>query len=339
MIRKSLIFLAIILSVILIWNLELVSYGVSQGYGQMRIIWGARPIDEVQEDPLVPDSVKQSLQFVREVVNFGVKEIGLEDRGNYQTYYDQQGKPLLFVVTAAQPFALEAYEWVFPIVGKVPYKGFFDPEDAEKELEEVQRMGYDAYIRNPSGWSTLGWFNDPILSGMLERSKGNLTNTILHELTHATIFVKDSIEYNENLATFIGDEATLQFLKQKFGENSSEYKTYIEEELDYEIFVNHILRGAAKLDSLYRDLENENVEAVKVLKKNDLIQKIVDNTDTLSFYHPDRFQWDEGVMPNNAYFMSFLRYQSQQGNFKSILKSEFNNDLKKYVMFLKEKYG
>ena len=118
----------------------------------------------------------------------------------------------MWVVMACEPFALKPKEWKFPIIGSVPYKGFFKKERAEALKAELEKEGWDVMVRNPGGWSTLGWFTDPILSKMLMRSEGDLANLIIHEMSHATIFVKDSVEFNENLATFIGDRGAELFL-------------------------------------------------------------------------------------------------------------------------------
>ena len=338
MIRKVLLIILVVLTITILWFFPLISYGVKQGLGQLRVVWNSRPIEEVRADTGVPDSIKQSLQYVREVVDFGVNEIGLKDEGNYQTYFDQKGMPVLFVVTGAEPFALKPYEWKFPVVGVVPYKGFFDKKDAEKERLRLLKLGYDADVRTPGGWSTLGWFKDPVLSNMLERSRGDLANVILHELTHATVFVKDSIEYNENLASFIGDEATLRFLKKKFGEGSSEWEQYHQDEEDINLYIRHILRGAEYLDSLYNSFGKISTEE-KQQQKELLIREILSSTDTLKFHHPENFRWKSDILPNNAYFMSFLRYRAKQDELKDILENDFNNNLRSFVKFLQEKYS
>ncbi|MGK7390960.1 MAG: aminopeptidase [Candidatus Cyclobacteriaceae bacterium M2_1C_046] len=338
MIRKIFLITGLILAILIIVNYGLIAYGIEQGIGQLQIVWGAKNIKEVINDPDVPDSIKYKLSLVEEVVDFGVREIALEDKGNYQKFYDQKGEASLFVVTAAEPFALKPYTWDFPVVGSMPYKGYFDSQDAEAEKTRLLDLGYDALIRTPGGWSTLGWFNDPVLSGMLSKNEGDLANVILHELTHSTIFLKDSITYNENLATFIGDVATEQFLINKFGAGSDELRIYKEGKEDFNLFVSHILRGADKLDVLYNKTSGYPVEDRAEFKEK-LIVKIIDNLDTVDFYNPEQFKWESEFLPNNAYFMSFLRYRAKQDLLQEQFTKEFNNDLKAYVEFLSEKHN
>jgi predicted aminopeptidase len=123
-------------------------------------------------------------------------------------------------------FQLKAYEWDFPLIGSFSYKGFFNYDQALEEEDKIRKNGYDTSIDEIAGWSTLGWFKDPVLSDMLDRSSGSLANLIIHELTHGTLYVKDNVDFNENLASFVGDKGALIFLRHKYGENSKEYHEY-----------------------------------------------------------------------------------------------------------------
>ena len=125
MIKKVLGVLGVALLVVILWNYELVYYALVQGKGQLSIVWKAKPVEVFLEDPATPDSIKQKLHFIGEVREFAVNELGLNDTENYTTMYDQQGKPLLWVVTGCEPYAFEAKAWKFPLVGEMPYKGFF----------------------------------------------------------------------------------------------------------------------------------------------------------------------------------------------------------------------
>lgn len=340
MIKRILLALLAILVVLFVIYHELVIYGIRQGAGQLNVMWKAKPVEEFLQDPSFPDTLKQKLVLIDEVRKFAIDSLGLKDTKNYKTLYDQQGEEIMWVVTASEPFKLKAKEWHFPILGSVPYKGFFNKELAFELREELISDGWDVSIRNPGGWSTLGWFTDPILSKMLERSEGDLANLIIHEMSHATIFVKDSIDFNENLATFIGDRGAEQFLIYKYGIESEEYKSYIGDDKDYLRFADHMLRGTEKLDSLYNSMrESDSLTLKKALKKQ-LIEKIVLSLDTLTLENvakkpSARFR---DYLPNNAYFMNFRRYQSQQDDFWTEYRRDFNEDLRAYIRHLSETY-
>jgi len=197
--------LVIILISFLIWNHRLIYYGLVQAKGQLTILLDAIPVSDYLDNPHVPDSLKARILLVNEIKQFAVEELGLYGNGNYQKIYDQQNQEIMWVVTACEPYQLIAKEWSFPFIGSFSYKGFFVYEMALRETEKLDQQGYDTSIRTADAWSTLGIFNDPVLSNLLNRSAGSLADVIIHEMTHSTIFVKDSLEFNENLPSFIID--------------------------------------------------------------------------------------------------------------------------------------
>ena len=144
------------------------------------MLWNAQEIDDLLADPNFPDSTKQKLNYIAEVKDFSEEFLGLTQTENYSTFYDQKGKPILWVVTASPEFEIKAYEWSFPIAGSFPYKGSLDLEIAKNIQEEMIFKGYDTEHDEVNAWSTLGWFKDPILSSMLERGPGSLAELIIH---------------------------------------------------------------------------------------------------------------------------------------------------------------
>lgn len=319
---------------------ELVIYGVRQGIGQAKILWYARPVEEFLADENFPDSLKTKLHLIREIRKFAIDSLGLKDTEVYKKMYDQQGKPVMWVVQACEPFALESVKWEFPLIGAVPYKGFFKEELAIQLSDRLTAEGKDVIVRNPGGWSTLGWFNDPILSNMLKRSEGDLASLIIHEMVHSTMFIKDSIDFNENLANFIGDRGAEEFLKYKFGVESKQYLEYLYEDDDYTLFANHMLQGTRVLDSLYRAFSaSQTVDEKKKLKEGQIV-KIVRALDTLSLklVQKPSMRFIKRL-PNNAYFMSFVQYEAKQNFFETECENDFNSNLKNYLYYLKKKYA
>src|SRR5687767_8539805 len=149
------ILLALLLIVVVLtlayWNL--VVYGIRQAKGQLSIIYGARPVEEFLTNPEFPDSLKKKLILINEVRRYAIDSLGLKDTKNYKTLYDQKGQEIMWVVTACEPFDLKAREWDFPILGAVPYKGYFNKALAIELKEELEAEGLDVSIRNPGGWS------------------------------------------------------------------------------------------------------------------------------------------------------------------------------------------
>ncbi|MTI41900.1 aminopeptidase [Fulvivirga lutimaris] len=327
----------IIIAILVIFNFDLIRYGIRQASGQIHIIYNARPVEQYLNDSTVSQEVKDKLRLVDDVKAFAHERLHLAETDNYTEMYDQQGKPVLWVVTGCEPFSFQPYQWTFPVLGSVPYKGFFKKHLADQELEVIKSKGLDAGMRTVGGWSTLGWFNDPILSEMLNRSNGDLANLIIHELVHSTIFVKDSVEFNENLASFIADKGTLIYMSEKYGTDSDEMKSYINEENDNKKFIKHMLTGYDILNSLYLSFDGVPDEQ-KLSKKEEAIKSIINNLDTLKLYNDNRLSNFKGFVPNNTYFMSFKRYQSKQGKLDSLFNKEFDQELVNFIEYLKNKH-
>lgn len=330
--------IGLVVLVLVIWNWSLLVYGIRQGIGQLNVVWNARPVEEIMADPTAPDSLKQKLLLIDEVRRYAIDSLGLKDTENYKTLFDQQGKEIMWVVTASEPYRLKEKTWEFPIVGRVPYKGYFNVELAKQEKENLEKAGWDVNVTNPSGWSTLGWFTDPILSDMLYKSEGDLASLIIHEMVHATIFVKDSVNFNENLASFIGDLAAIKFVLYKYGKDSKEHLTFIHEDADFRKYTAHILRGATLLDSVYlavAPLPDSSKRQSKVWA----MEKIVAAMDTLSLYfNKQPSKRYEKRLPNNAIFLSYRRYTAQQMDLNALFETTFNSDFKTMVEYFKKNY-
>ena len=321
-----------------VWNFQLIRYGLFQLKGQLNVVNNTVSLDEFITNPLTPDSLRQKALLVNQIRSFAFDSLGINYSENYTEIFDQQGKASMYVVTACDPYSFTPKTWKFPIVGNFPYKGFFDRQKAVDLANEIKAQdSLDVGVRTAGGWSTLGWFKDPILSNMLNRSEGDLASLLIHELTHGTLFVKDSVTFNENLASFIGDRGAIMYLSSKYGEASPEvvqYQSEIEDEL---MFKNYILQSFKGLDSLYKAMVNLPVGEKKELKKNK-IDQIRSDFDTLNFKSEVYKGFFKTYIPNNTFFMSYLRYNSQQQVLEDELNLKFQGDLKRYLEYLKSKY-
>ncbi|WP_170827452.1 aminopeptidase [Roseivirga sp. 4D4] len=335
--RVGLVLLVLIISAV-IWQFELVNYGLMQLRGQLRVINQSIPLEEYLQDTTITADQREKVQVVLEAKAFAFEKLGINYSENYSTIFDQQGQPSMFVITACEPFAFRPRLWNFPIVGKFPYKGFFDREKAVDEARRIrEEEGMEVGLRTAGGWSTLGWFKDPVLSNMLNRSEGDLASLIIHELTHGTLFVKDSVTFNENLASFIGDRGAIMFLEEKYGEGSQEVSDFIDKNADEEAFKSYMLGAAQRLDSLYQTLTDLDLEK-KVSLKAALIDDIKVNFDTVDFKSQRYVGYFDNFTPNNTFFMSLLRYNSQQDILALTLEQKFDGDLLAYLEYLKAQY-
>ena len=334
--RRVVGLLLFFMCVLFLANFSLIIYGLGQLRGQLHILFNSRPINEMLTDTAVSDSLKWQLKFIEEVKKFAIDSLGLKASKNYTTFYDQQNKPILWVLTASDPYKIQAYQWKFPLLGSVSYKGFFDFEKGrEAELEMIEQ-GYDTDFDDVSAWSTLGWFKDPVLSGMLKRGKGQLAELIIHELTHATLYLKSNVDKNENLASVCGEQGAERFLESKYGFNSIELMEYINQKRDYELFSKHMLRGTHLLDSVYQTI-GDSLTIYKKSVKDKMILAIVSDLDTITFYKPHFYGLVfKKRMPNNAYFLNFVRYDAQKDRMKEELTEKFNGNIRRYIDSLRD---
>ena len=316
-------------------------YGLRMGKGQMTIVLNARQVKEVLEDATIPDSIKIKLRLIEEIRQFAFDSVGLNRNENYSTFYDQHGKRLMYVVTACKPFALEPHLWNFPVLGDVPYKGFFNQEKAKAEYQKLREQGFDADIGGASGWSTLGFLKDPVLSQMLNYKEGDLAELIIHELTHGTIFVKNDVDYNENLASFIGYKGALWFLERKFGKDSKQMKEYIEGRNDDEVLEKFMLDCAHSLDSLYKKFPTNSSKQMMTNAKKKMMISFVFKSAELPLQMDSTFPSRFGRrMRNsgNAFFMQYMRYGAKQHDFENDF-AVYNGDLRKYIKKLRLLYS
>jgi predicted aminopeptidase len=196
--------------------LEAGCYYTHLASGQFRLLMGRRDVGEVIADPETPGELRQRLELVQQVRSYAA-QLGLDVDGEYTGFVDWPGDRVITTVVATRPGEVDAASFWFPIVGRVPYKGFFDEERARSEAEKLRNQGLDVCLFPVPAYSTLGWLDDPLTTPMLREDRGRLIETVLHELVHATVYVPDEPEFNEGFATFFGQEAAIRFHQDSMG--------------------------------------------------------------------------------------------------------------------------
>jgi predicted aminopeptidase len=225
--------------------------------GQVAILRARRPIAEVVADPGTPPYLKRLLAEVPTIKRFGEKH-GLRATQNYDTYVDLQRPAVVWVVSACEELSFTPKKWTFPLVGSVPYLGWFDKSDAEYHARALRLEGWESDVRTASAFSTLGWFDDPVLSTMIDEGPealGELADVVIHESTHATHYVDGQTAFNESIANFVGDRLAAIWLGERLGYEAAERRAFLDHE-------EHRKRRAAlmhdayeRLDALYKSNE------------------------------------------------------------------------------------
>ena len=220
-------------------------------WGETKILWGSIPVQEVLSNDRVDEKIKERLKLVHEVKEFSHKKIGLRLNGSYESFYQVKGDALLYMVSACPKDSLKPYTWRFPVVGEVTYKGFFKQKDALEEIKGLEKRGLDTSLQRAIAFSTLGWLSDPIYSTVLDTNPVIIICTIVHELVHNTIFFKGEMEFNEQLATFIGEKGALMFIEEKFGYSSPYYQLALDLSSDERLVAQFIQGIYEKLSGVY----------------------------------------------------------------------------------------
>lgn len=252
-------------------------YLLQAGEGQLDLVCRARDIDRVLDDPDTRPEVKAQLEEVPRIKAFATS-YGLVPTSSYEDYVELDRPVAVWVVSAAPPLSFESKTWSFPIVGSVPYLGWFDRYDANDHASKLAAEGWDVELRGASAYSTLGWFRDPVLSSMLgdgTDGTGGLAEVILHESLHATVYVKGQSSFNEGLATFVGDHLAIAYLGNRFGESSAELAAYVDGEAQGEKRTARFRKAFTDLDTLYKSkLSTEEKLARKKAYLADLRQEL-----------------------------------------------------------------
>jgi len=180
-----------------------------------KILARRRPITELVADRGIDPVTRHKLRVVLAARDYARDSLRLRTKESFTTYSRLDKDTLVLVLSAAYRDRLEPYTWWFPIVGRVPYKGYFDFNAARRTARQFYEDGYDVSLRPSDAFSTLGWFNDPLLSTSLRRDSVDLANTVIHELTHNTFYAPGSAAFNESFASFVGARGAAAFFRAR----------------------------------------------------------------------------------------------------------------------------
>lgn len=283
----------------------------------MQLLSSREPVEKALQDPNLDETKKNKLLLAQEARVFGEQTLHLKSTKNY-TSYVELGRPYVtYVVSAAAKWELKHHQWSYPFMGKMPYKGYFNEADAVEEEKSLQADGLDTFMRGVSAYSTLGWFNDPILSSMLRYDDYDLVNTIIHETVHATLYIKSSADFNERLATFLGDKGAEQFYLKKEGPESATLAQIKKENADSKLFSHFISGELRALEDWYKNLpvadrnEEKRLERIAQIQKNFV-------TNLQPQLHTDSYKKFPEYKLNNARLLVYKTYMQDLQDFESL---------------------
>jgi predicted aminopeptidase len=301
------------------------------GWHQSFITFHSVPVQEVLEQEGAEDEAKEKIRFVQEVKRYGEEKLGLTRTKSYSKYFEVKDS-VLHVITASEKDRLQLYHWDFPITGKVTYKGFFTKEDVLKEKRFLETKGYDTFIQKAGAYSTLGWLKDPIFSSMLQWDEATLANLILHEMTHATIYFKGQTDFNEQMATFIGNQGAIEFLGERYGLGSKEVAKAHHVQEDDLLFSQWIDHACGQLSDFYsREISRDE----KLRGREEFFQRLKEEfKEKMASLKTEGYKNFEKVDINNAVLLAYRRYIHRLENFQALYE-QLGRDIRKVVEYFK----
>jgi len=299
--------------------------------GQMSLLWRAKPIARVLKDEKLDPKIRTGLLLVEDIRAFAKDEIGLATSRNYTTYVDIGRGPVSWNLVVCAKDQLTPLRWSYPVVGSVPYRGYFHRAEAETARDRYEGEGYDTYLRPVSAYSTLGWFPDPILSTMLRYNEADLADLIIHELTHATLWIEGDVTFNESLASFVGEAGALLWLQKKYGQDAPVVQKVRDAGDDAVIFRTFMHQIATQLDSLYQsDLDFDT----KVAKREAVFERAKE-----AYYQlPLKTNVYDGFPSwslNNAQMALYRVYRARTDVFERVFE-QVNHHLPKAIAVFKQ---
>jgi predicted aminopeptidase len=312
---KSLAFTAALL---LLTSCQL-SYLAKNAYYQVKLLNSKQSVKQSLLDPEISQEHKRKLALAEEAKLFAEQHLNLNKTSNYESFVKLNKPYVTWTVSAADKWSLVPYQWHFPIIGKVPYKGFFDELSAQEEAKKLQSKGYDVYVRGVSAYSTLGWFADPILSSMLNYSDYDLVNLVIHETLHATLFIKSNVEFNEQLATFVGNQGAEMFFSIKEGSDSPTLNAAKHESEDERLFSDFISSEIKTLETWYQSVPFKEREETKKASRLEEIQTNF-NLKVKPFLKTKSFSKFSQQKLNNAVILIYKTYMNDLSSFKKVFE-------------------
>lgn len=305
-------------------------YIMHAAMGQAELLCGSESLAKVEAQGVLDEKQIQRARLIQEVKKFAEHELGLKKTDNYSTLYPKPLKNPIWNISAAPKDRLKPVTWWFPIVGNLPYLGYFDHDKAEAEKLKLEKEGNDVVLRSVAAYSTLGWFSDPITMNMLDWQPAWLAQVVIHELTHATLYVKGQSAFNEGLAQFIGVEGAVLFLTRTRGADDAQARLAAGVAHDEQIF-SHFLEGVfSQLETLYNSSVSYDDKLVRREEIYDLeVARFQVMEEQFQTNHFNNF----GSYPiNNALLISYGMYHRNFDLFRQVYEYK-DRDIKKMLDF------
>jgi predicted aminopeptidase len=299
------------LGVLLLQGCDTLSFYNQAVWGQVQLLHARRDVDRMLSDAATNQALRERLELGKTILAYAENEIGLAVEQRYSSYVEL-GRPfVVWNVFAAPPDAVEAEQWCFLIVGCVPYRGYFDQARAERAANDLERRGLETYVGGIPAYSTLGWFNDPLLSSFMGWPDVNIANLLFHELAHSRVWVEDDARFNENFANFVGMTATREWA-QATG-RQADHRRWRTQRADWVRFRRFALSAKSYLAEGFAAAHDMDARRAFKIRAMRVIADCYD--ENRADLGAGRYDALVETKLNNAYLVSLGTYEDLQGAF------------------------
>jgi predicted aminopeptidase len=313
--------IAVLCSVaVMVTSCAQLGYYMQAAQGQFSLLSDAKPIDAWLNDPSTGAKLKSRLARVKEIRTFAARELGLPDNGSFKSYTDLKRPFVLWNVVATPELSLRPEQWCFPIAGCVNYRGYYNKDEALRFATDLRREGYDVQIGGVPAYSTLGWFNDPVLSTFIQYPDTELARLVFHELAHQVVYVQGDSQFNESFATAV-EEAGVERWIEKHGDDNLR-QTHVAFEARKQDFLALLLRHRSMLAENYA---SDATKAQKRKRKAAIFRSLHEEYETLKTIKWGGYagydRWFAEPL-SNAHLASIATYHDHVAAFRTLLEEK-----------------
>jgi predicted aminopeptidase len=304
---------AVLIAAATVAGCESIAYYSQAIGGQLSLFARTRPVEDWLADPKTEPDLRARLLRARGIREFASRTLSLPDNGSYHSYAQLDRPYVVWNVYAAAEFAVQAKQECFPFAGCVSYRGFFSEAEARKHAEGLRKDGYDVYVGGVAAYSTLGWFDDPLLSTFIGFSDTQLARLVFHELAHQKLYAKNDTAFNESFAVTVEEEGVRRWLEAEG--RSVELAAFRAGQVRKRDFASRVKQTRERLVSIYS--VGGSPEHLREQKRGEF----------------DRLRADyPGIVPaepNNAFLVSIALYTEMVPAFERLLAA-CNGDLAEF---------
>ncbi len=323
-------YLLIFFIVILFSGCASLNYYNQSIQGQLEVLSKRQDIEVILKEKNISNSLRNKLNTVLLLRDFSIRQLGLPKNDSYLSYTDLERDYVIWNIFANEEFSLEPLSWCYLIVGCLSYRGYFSETEAKEHATKLASQGYDIYLGGVTAYSTLGWFDDPILNTMLRMSDIRLAKVIFHELAHQQLYIKNDTQFNESYADTVAHIGVTKWLEQK--QNKNLIDEYQESQFQEQAFVALVMRYKSILNDIYHSSENIKI---KRKQKEKALQRMKEEYNQLTE------QWGESPYKtwfstdlNNAKLASIVIYRKYVSTFLEIYE-KLGKDLSRFYSYAK----